>query len=632
MLRRKLYIFFCLLFLIMTFSKGSAIFAKSNYSFNDGVLTIYNDDFWDFEDVYEKEDIRSVIFVDGVSYIPERAFSDCSGLQEIVFSDSINYISAYAFQNCTSLKSFYAPNNLLTIEKGAFADCTNLEEIFISKSVESIEDFAFLRCGKLKSIVVDADNRFYDSRNNCNALINTTDNSLVLGCANTIIPNSITDINDCAFSECSLLINIAIPEGVSSIGYDAFESCISLESVSFPSTLTIIQGGAFHYCINLKSISIGDNVSYIDFEEGAFSYCISLEKITVSSGNNSYDSRDECNAIIDSKKNCLEIGCKNTVIPKGIKTIGCRAFSGCSDLNVLIIPDGVQKIEEGAFAECINLYKIFVPSSVIEIVDAFLGEDDNNDELYVLPNLTVYGENGSYAQTYAIENKIPFVATTVHDFLAGFSQNNSGSSENSNVSQSEKSSNIILDNNTVVDVEENKDNNNSLSGTNVSTETDITSPEMLSDTSTTYNTKKVGTLFTLGKKIYKITKTGENGGTVAFIRTTSKKVTTVSVPATIKVDGITYKVTSISASALAKNTKLKSVTIGKNVKTIGKKAFYGCKNLKKITIKSSSLKSVGKNALKGIHAKAVIKVQKQKLKVYKRLLKGKGQGKDVSIK
>ena len=140
---------------------------------------------------------------------------------------------------------------------------------------------------------------------------------------------------------------------------------------------------------------------------------------------------------------------------------------------------------------------------------------------------------------------------------------------------------------------------------------------------------KKGSKVTVSGNTYKVTSTKSK--TVNFYKGKSdaKKV---SIPKTVKIQGKTYKVTSIAANAFKNNKKLTSVTVGANVTTIGSKAFYGCKNLKKITVKSTKLKSVGKNALKGIHKKAVVKVPKSKLLKYKKLFKGKGQRKTVRIK
>ena len=140
---------------------------------------------------------------------------------------------------------------------------------------------------------------------------------------------------------------------------------------------------------------------------------------------------------------------------------------------------------------------------------------------------------------------------------------------------------------------------------------------------------KKGSRITAGENTYKITSTGSR--TVSFCKA-GKDAVSVIVPDTVKIQGKTYKVNVVAENAFKGCKKLKSVTIGKNVTSIGKNAFNGCSGLKKITVKTAKLKSVGKNALKGIHKKAVIKVPKSRLSKYKKLFKGKGQSKTVKIK
>ncbi len=132
---------------------------------------------------------------------------------------------------------------------------------------------------------------------------------------------------------------------------------------------------------------------------------------------------------------------------------------------------------------------------------------------------------------------------------------------------------------------------------------------------------------------YKITKAGTSGGTVEFTFPKNKKVTKVTIPATVKIDGITYKVTSVAKNACKGCTKLTTVTINKNVSKIGANAFSGCKKLKKITIKTTKLKSstVGKNAFKGTPKNAKVKVPKKSLKAYKKFLYKKGLHKKAKI-
>lgn len=139
---------------------------------------------------------------------------------------------------------------------------------------------------------------------------------------------------------------------------------------------------------------------------------------------------------------------------------------------------------------------------------------------------------------------------------------------------------------------------------------------------------KIGKTFSYGKNKYKVTGTS----TVAFSGISNNKVKRVTIPATVKYGGKTFKVTAISKNALKNKKKVTSVTIGKNVKSIGASAFYGCKKLKNIDIKSAGLKTIGKKAFKGVSAKATINVPKGKLSAYEKLLKGKGQKSTVTIK
>lgn len=144
---------------------------------------------------------------------------------------------------------------------------------------------------------------------------------------------------------------------------------------------------------------------------------------------------------------------------------------------------------------------------------------------------------------------------------------------------------------------------------------------------------EVGTKKTVSNGVYQVTKSSATSKEVVFTKPQNSKKTSVTIPATIKIDGQTYKVTEVAAKAFKGNKKIKSVTIGNNVKKIGKEAFSGCSKLKTIKIKSTELKSVGKNAIKGINAKATIKVPSKQLSKYKKLFKNTtGFKKSMKIK
>ena len=126
-----------------------------------------------------------------VTRIRTEAFKECVNLTSVNIQGGVTYIEPNAFEGCTSLKSITFPENLLSIKFLAFSENTSLESIVISKNLKTIDPTAFYYCPELKSIRVDTENEFFDSRNNCNAIIETATNQLILGCKNTVIPNVI---------------------------------------------------------------------------------------------------------------------------------------------------------------------------------------------------------------------------------------------------------------------------------------------------------------------------------------------------------------------------------------------------------------------------------------------------------
>ena len=159
---------------------------------------------------------------------------------------------------------------------------------------------------------------------------------------------------------------------VTSIRWMAFSGCSGLTSVSIGNNVTSIGGLAFCGCDGLTSITIPNSVTSIG--DWAFSYCSGLESIKVKSGNSVYDSRDNCYAIIKTETNELLYGCKNTVIPNSVTSIGDWPFYGCSGLTSITIPNSVTSIGDWAFIDCTSLTSITIPNSVTSIGDqAFAG-------------------------------------------------------------------------------------------------------------------------------------------------------------------------------------------------------------------------------------------------------------------
>lgn len=165
-----------------------------------------------------------------VTTIGSEAFCDCNSLTSITIPNNITTIEERAFECCEGLRSVTIPNNVATIEGQAFSDCSGVTSIIIGSGVTSINSTAF-STDDVTSIIVDKDNKVYDSRNKCNAIIETETGELVLGCRNTVIPDDITIIGDEAFRGVKGLNSITIPASVTKMGDAAFDSCYDLTKV-----------------------------------------------------------------------------------------------------------------------------------------------------------------------------------------------------------------------------------------------------------------------------------------------------------------------------------------------------------------------------------------------------------------
>ena len=162
--------------------------------------------------------------------VQNTPFSGC------IIPNSITSIGDFAFFDCSSLTSIVIPDGVTGIGEYAFFDCSSLTSIVIGNSVTSIGDGAFSNCSSLTSMFVENGNTTYDSRDNCNAIIETATNTLIAGCQNTTIPNSVTSIGDTAFLDCSSLTSLTIPNSVTSIGNNAFNGCTSLTMLDYVGT------------------------------------------------------------------------------------------------------------------------------------------------------------------------------------------------------------------------------------------------------------------------------------------------------------------------------------------------------------------------------------------------------------
>ena len=266
----------------------------------------------------------------------------------VTYSDktySVTSIGNRAFENCTGLTSVTIPNSVTSIGVWAFGYCRGLTSITIPNSVTSIGTSAFEECRSVKELIY---------ADGCTTALQTFLTSIT----SVKIPNSVTSIEGFAFYNCRSLTSVTIPNSVTSIGDRAFDNCMGLTSVSIPKSV----------------ISIGSD---------AFSDCTGLTSISVEYGNTHYDSRNDCNALIETSRNTLILGCKNTIIPEGVTSIGYRAFYYCTGLTSITIPNSVTSIESDAFYKCTDLEKVYTGKSVEIIPEYCFYKCTNLDTLII---------------------------------------------------------------------------------------------------------------------------------------------------------------------------------------------------------------------------------------------------------
>ena len=290
---------------------------------------------------------------------------------------SVTSIGDYAFSDCSGLTSVTIPNSVTSIGLGAFYDCSRLTSVTIPNSVTSIEGYTFFQCVSLTSVTIG---------------------------------NSVTSIGDYAFFYCRGLTSVTIPNSVTSIGVEAFDGCSGLTSVTIGNSVMSIGDDAFNGCSGLTSVTIPNSVTSIG--SGAFLYCSSLTSVKVENGNKVYDSRNDCNAIIKTENNELLFGCKNTVIPNSVTSIGAFAFYECSGLTSVMIPNSVTSIERYAFFGCSGLTSTTIGSGVKNIGSQAFASCKELTDVYCLaeevPSTNTYAFLDSYINYVTLH--VPFAS------------------------------------------------------------------------------------------------------------------------------------------------------------------------------------------------------------------------------
>ena len=401
-------------------SIGSSAFKNTvltSVTLPNSVTTIANSAFADCEYLSE------IIIPDSITEIESHTFSGCKSLASVTIPNSVIHIGDYAFEYCYKLETIIIPDNVARIGWSAFDHC-HLSSIIIPKSVTSIGREAF-RGSSIKSIVVEEGNTIYDSRNNCNAIIETETNTLIVGCQNTIIPSTVTSIGSYAFHDNMSLTSISIPGNIKKIGYYSFDGCVNLSSVTISNGVTEIDNSAFSSC-SFNSITLPESVvsignkafqgsnnpvaniylksttpptlggSYV-FQTPPTCYipCGTLEAYEASDWAEQVgEFVEECENVLPDSTHCIFYTSTDGKIVTPYKTdvfganiisniyengqgiitfdgpvtsIGDFAFYECSQLWTITLPESVTSIGNSAFDQCVMLSSINLPESITSI-------------------------------------------------------------------------------------------------------------------------------------------------------------------------------------------------------------------------------------------------------------------------
>ena len=325
------------------------------------VTSIGDSAFYDCRNLTSVTIPRSMISI-GKYAFGDGLFSGCEALNSVYITDlsawcKINFESpisnpfnyaSHLYLNGEEITDLVIPEDVVRISDYAFYNCKGLTSVIISESVTSIGKYAFSSCSGVSSIKVDEENTHFDSRDNSNAIIETSSNTLIAGCQSTVIPHSVVAIGDDAFNGCISLSSITIPNSVTSIGNSAFSGCDLLTDVIIPSSVTSIGRMAFFSCDELTSITIPESVTSIgDF---AFYSCRKLASVTIPGS-------------VTCINNSTFYGCRGltyVTIGNGVTTISDKAFASCRKLTSISIPESLNTIGFRAFQYCDSLTAVHI--------------------------------------------------------------------------------------------------------------------------------------------------------------------------------------------------------------------------------------------------------------------------------
>ena len=328
--------------------------------------------------------IDQIYTFEKIEGVDEYEISDYIGdlteltLPEYYSGKLVTRIGQEAFREA-SFENITFSNNLKQIDGRAFYE-SNLVSIEIPASVTSISYDAFQRCYGLEKITVDPNNTIYDSRENCNAVIETATDKLIFGCQNTTIPDSIKIIGKYAFEDVSLK-ELVIPDGVIEVQAGAFSDCIYLNNVTLADSIKTFGESVFYRCVRLTSITLPQITTIPDkmFDTSGLE-AITIPTTVTQIGKKAFSSTKITSINLNNQK--IELGegvfdsCRNLVTVEGfsgVTSLPRRVFYYCDKLTNITLSDQIKSIPEDAFTYCRALTSLTLPTSLTTIYNyAFL--------------------------------------------------------------------------------------------------------------------------------------------------------------------------------------------------------------------------------------------------------------------
>ena len=307
---------------------------------------------------------------EGIILIDTNAFKNCTKISKVIFPSTLTTIYSSAFYGCKNLFEANLSENITRIDDGAFDYCESLRSINVPKNYTNFNFEAFRFLNSIETITVEEGHQKYDSRNNCNAIIESGTNTLAYGCKNTTYPSDVDKIGNRAFYSCKGNFNFVLPNQINSIGEEAFMAS-GVQNVEINRNDVSFGKNVFYECFSLTKASIPDTWEYLPY--GLFNRCTNLA---------------ECN--LPSKvveygdyvfNNCEKLFNFEFLIPNTVKTIGIGAFSK-TRITKLKFHDSygprkygvkVETIRNEAFKDCTNIEGgVYLSDVLLEIgINAF---------------------------------------------------------------------------------------------------------------------------------------------------------------------------------------------------------------------------------------------------------------------